>query len=76
MLNSQGVLGPFGTALATADASLQQLNRHGQNVGTTMMGVGGAVAGVGMALSAAGSKDEAAHKRRSIRRLVGREGRK
>jgi hypothetical protein len=60
-LNQTGVLGPFGSALATADMAMQNVSKHGKDVGSTMMGVGGAVAGLGLALSAMGSKDQQAH---------------
>jgi phage-related protein len=60
-LNSTGVLGPFGTALATADTAMQNVGKHAKDVGPTMLGVGGAVAGLGLALSSMASKDEAAH---------------
>jgi hypothetical protein len=61
MLNSTGVLGPFGTALQTADTAMQNVSKHSKDIGTTMLGVGGAAAGLGLALSAMGSKDQAAH---------------
>lgn len=61
VLNQAGVLGPFGAALASADAAVQAITGHSKEVGPVMMGVGAAVAGVGMALQAAGSKDQAAH---------------
>lgn len=60
-LNQAGVLGPFGTALATADEQLQKLKGHGKEAGPIMMGVGAAVTGVGLALTAMGDKDKAAH---------------
>jgi hypothetical protein len=60
-LNSTGVLGPFGSALQTADMSLQNMGKHAQTTAGMMMGVGGALAGVGLALSAMGSKDQASH---------------
>jgi hypothetical protein len=60
-LNASGVLGPFGSALATADGAIQSITGHAKEIGPVMMGVGGAVAGLGLALQAAGSKDQAAH---------------
>jgi hypothetical protein len=60
-LNSTGVLGPFGSALQTADQSMQQMGAHAKDTGAKMMGIGGAAAGVGLALTALGSKDQAAH---------------
>ena len=60
-LNSSGVLGPFGNALATADQSLQAMGEHAKGASTKMIGIGGAALGVGAALSAMGSKDQAAH---------------
>lgn len=61
MLNQSGVLGPFGTALAGADAAIETISGHGKEIGPMMMGAGAAVAGVGMALQAAGSKEQASH---------------
>ena len=60
-LNSSGVLGPFGGALATADQALSNMGKHAKDSGAVMIGVGGAAMGLGMALSAAGSKDQASH---------------
>jgi hypothetical protein len=60
-LNQSGVLGPFGTALASADDQLKQLKGHGREIGPVMMATGAAVAGVGLALTHMGDKDKAAH---------------
>jgi hypothetical protein len=60
-LNQTGVLGPFGDALNGVDTALDQIGKHGKQVGLAMIGVGGALAGVGAGLSAVGSKDQAAH---------------
>jgi phage-related protein len=60
-LNSAGVLGPFGEALATVDESLEKIKGHAKDIGPAMMGVGGALAGIGLAFTAMGSKDQAAH---------------
>jgi hypothetical protein len=60
-LNSTGVLGPFGSALAAADQQIQSMEGHAKKSSEKMIGIGGAAAGVGFALSALGSKDQAAH---------------
>ena len=60
-LNQTGVLGPFGDALGGVDQALEQISKHGKDVGLAMIGVGGAMAGIGVGLSALGSKDQAAH---------------
>jgi hypothetical protein len=60
-LNSTGVLGPFGSALQTADQQIQAMEGHAKKTSDKMIGIGGAAAGVGFALSALGSKDQAAH---------------
>jgi hypothetical protein len=60
-LNSSGVLGPFGNALAVADQSMQTMGSHAKDASGKMMGIGGAALGVGAALSVMGSKDQAAH---------------
>jgi hypothetical protein len=61
VLNSTGVLGPFGAALDGIDQALGTIAEHVGGISTAMMGVGGALAGVGVGLSALGSKDQAAH---------------
>jgi hypothetical protein len=60
-LNNTGVLGPFGTALASADQQIQAMEGHAKKTSDIMIGIGGAAAGVGFGLSALGSKDAAAH---------------
>jgi hypothetical protein len=60
-LNQTGILGPFGAALDGVDTALDQISKHGKDVGLAMIGVGGAMAGVGAGLTALGSKDQAAH---------------
>jgi hypothetical protein len=60
-LNSTGVLGPFGTALETANGSLEKMGGHAKNTSDKMIGLGGAALGVGLSLSTLGSKDQAAH---------------
>jgi len=60
-LNQTGVLGPFGAALDGIDQALDQIGKHGKDVGLAMIGVGGAMAGIGVGLAALGSKDQAAH---------------
>jgi len=60
-LNQTGVLGPFGAALDGVDQALDQVAKHGKDVGLAMIGVGGAMAGIGAGLSALGSKDQQAH---------------
>ena len=59
-LNQTGVLGPFGTALETANNSMDNLGQKGASAGTKLMGVGGIALGVGVALQAMGSKEQAA----------------
>jgi hypothetical protein len=61
VLNSTGVLGPFGAALDGIDSALGTIAEHSHDISTAMIGVGGALAGVGVGLSALGSKDQAAH---------------
>jgi phage-related protein len=72
-LNSSGVLGPFGEALATVDESLEKIKGHAKDIGPAMMGVGGALAGIGLAFTAMGSKDQAAHQQ--LQASVGATGR-
>jgi len=60
-LNRTGILGPFGEALDGVDTALEQIAKHGKQVGAAMIGVGGTLAGVGVGLAALGSKDQAAH---------------
>src|SRR5215831_3969726 len=57
-LNSSGVLGPFGGAIAQADQALANMGEHAKGASTKMMGIGGAALGVGAALSTMGSKDQ------------------
>jgi hypothetical protein len=60
-LNSTGVLGPFGEALAGIDEAIGKVSEHGKDIGKAMLGVGGALVGIGAGLQAIGSKDQAAH---------------
>jgi len=60
-LNSTGVLGPFGEALAGVDQAIGNIIEHGKKIGPAMTGAGAAIAGVGVGLAAIGSKDQAAH---------------
>jgi hypothetical protein len=60
-LNSTGVLGPFGDALAGVDAALGRIADHGKKIGPALLAGGGALAGIGAGLAVVGSKDQAAH---------------
>jgi hypothetical protein len=60
-LNSTGVLGPFGDALAGVNASIEGIGKHAKSVGPALLGIGGAAAAAGVGLAAVGSKDQAAH---------------
>jgi hypothetical protein len=60
-LNQSGVLGPFGSALAGADAAISRLTGHGKEIAPVMMGAGAALVGIGASLQAMGAKDQAAH---------------
>jgi hypothetical protein len=60
-INSTGVLGPFGDALANAQSQLDQVGSHVKSVGGKMLGLGTIGVGVGGLLAAAASSDVAAH---------------
>jgi hypothetical protein len=60
-LNSTGVLGPFGDALAGVDAALGNIAEHGKKIGPGLLAGGAALAGIGAGLAVVGSKDQAAH---------------
>jgi len=60
MLNSSGVLGPFGEALSSLDEAFAKISENGHDVGAAMVGLGSTVAGVGFGLSVLGSRDQAA----------------
>jgi hypothetical protein len=60
-LNTTGVLGPFGEALAGIDEAIGRVAEHGKQIGPGLMAAGGALAGIGVGLAAVGSKDQAAH---------------
>ena len=59
VLNRTGVLGPFGEALDQIDGTLENIGKHGKDIGTGLMAVGGTVAGIGLGLAALGSKEKA-----------------
>jgi len=60
-LNSSGVLGPFGTALAGMNDAIGTVIENGKKIGPAFMGAGAAIAGVGALLSTLGSKEQASH---------------
>ena len=59
-LNSTGVLGPFGTALATVNDGIGQIIDSAKKIGPVLLAAGGTIAAVGGSLTALGSKDQAA----------------
>jgi hypothetical protein len=61
MLNSTGVLGPFGDAINNAQQGLAGMGEHAKSTSDKLMGLGAVGVGVGLILSKAGSADQAAH---------------